>query len=470
MGKSKELAKNTVIIAFGKICTQMISFFLLPVYTALLSTHDYGIVDLLNTYIMLIIPIVSVQIDQGIFRFIITSSDKKSRKQNVMSGLVFSSVISILYSIFFVCIQFFWKSPYKWFLLTNVIASIFSNILLQVSRGLKDNITYAIASTIVGVSTVICNVIFIVFLHMGALGMFMAGLVGNCFCIIFLIVRKRLWEYVDIHAFSLSHTIEIIRYTAPLVPSSLSWWAIDASDRSIVSIFLGLSANGILSIAHKIPSVLTQVFNIFNIAWVEFVITHFNDEERDSLFTETINMVFSLFSSLCLCVIAFIPFVFTIIINKKFDKAYNQIPLLIIAVIFTMITNLYTSFYISQKQSKKIGSTAVLSAIIDIVIHCTLISFIGLYAATISSAFAYGVMMIIRYRDCTSIVEAKLKKKNVLITIVVTLVVVFIYYLENIYLKMMALILVIIYSIYINSNFLKIVWTSIIRKNRGRKL
>lgn len=44
MTKEKELIKNTAIITFGKICTQLVGFFLLPLYTAVLSTVEYGFV------------------------------------------------------------------------------------------------------------------------------------------------------------------------------------------------------------------------------------------------------------------------------------------------------------------------------------------------------------------------------------------------------------------------------------------
>ena len=46
MSKGKELLKNTAIVSIGKICTQLITFFLLPVYTAVLSNEEYGVVDL----------------------------------------------------------------------------------------------------------------------------------------------------------------------------------------------------------------------------------------------------------------------------------------------------------------------------------------------------------------------------------------------------------------------------------------
>ena len=57
MNREKTLLKNTAIITIGKICTQAITFFLLPLYTSILSTEEYGTVDLLNTYISIIIII-----------------------------------------------------------------------------------------------------------------------------------------------------------------------------------------------------------------------------------------------------------------------------------------------------------------------------------------------------------------------------------------------------------------------------
>lgn len=66
MSRSKELVKNTAILTIGKMCTQFVSFLLLPLYTALLSTEEYGIVDLFTTYIALILPLVCWQLDQGI--------------------------------------------------------------------------------------------------------------------------------------------------------------------------------------------------------------------------------------------------------------------------------------------------------------------------------------------------------------------------------------------------------------------
>ena len=68
MIRTKELGKNTLIITIGRISTQFITFLLLPLYTALLSTEEYGSVDLVTTIVQLLVPIVSIMIDQEIGR------------------------------------------------------------------------------------------------------------------------------------------------------------------------------------------------------------------------------------------------------------------------------------------------------------------------------------------------------------------------------------------------------------------
>ena len=63
MKQGKELVKNTIIIFIGKACTQFISLLLLPLYTAVLSQSDYGFVDLVTTYVTLIVPLITLQLE-----------------------------------------------------------------------------------------------------------------------------------------------------------------------------------------------------------------------------------------------------------------------------------------------------------------------------------------------------------------------------------------------------------------------
>lgn len=87
MSRKTELAKNTAILTVGKLCTQCISFFLLPLYTAILSTEEYGTFDLLVTYSALLLPLVNWQLDQGLFRFMLDYRGNKEEESKLLSTL-----------------------------------------------------------------------------------------------------------------------------------------------------------------------------------------------------------------------------------------------------------------------------------------------------------------------------------------------------------------------------------------------
>ena len=104
MSREKNLAKNTIIITIGKICTQLITFFLLPLYTGILSTEEYGAVDLLNTLVSLLLPIVTFQVEQAVFRELIEVRGKNDKESRIISSAVIT-VISTQILLNILCIE-----------------------------------------------------------------------------------------------------------------------------------------------------------------------------------------------------------------------------------------------------------------------------------------------------------------------------------------------------------------------------
>ncbi|MBQ2024132.1 MAG: oligosaccharide flippase family protein, partial [Alistipes sp.] len=120
--RATALAKNTLILTIGKISTQAISFFLLPLYTAYLTKQDYGVVDLVSTIVTLLIPILNLQIEQGIFRFMVTNRDDKQRLSSIIStSFTFLFAQVLLVTAIFIVANFFVTNEYRWFLYANLV-------------------------------------------------------------------------------------------------------------------------------------------------------------------------------------------------------------------------------------------------------------------------------------------------------------------------------------------------------------
>ena len=466
MSREGKLVKNTAIVALGQIGTKFISFFLLPLYTAVLSTEEYGTVDLLNTYVSLLIPIIFLQMDQAIFRFLIDHRKDNEEKTKLISTVFFTVALhAILYLIVFGIVGNFIHNPYKYFLATNVVTSMFSSMLLQTSRGLGDNVAYSLGSLVSGAGTIVLNIIFIVVFRWGAYGMLFATMLANILCMIFVFFKLKVYKYLSLMAWNRSILNSIWKYSIPLVPNALSWWIINASDRTIISQFLGIAANGVYSASNKFSAIIITVFSIFNMTWTESASMYIKDNDSSEYFSNIINVTIKLFTSICLLVIAIMPFSFSFFITgSSFAEAYMQIPILLIATLFNIIVSLLGSIYVALKKSNEIAKTSIYSAIINIVINILLIRYIGLFAASISTLLAYLSMSIYRYIDVQKYVRIKIDFTYVIIILPLIILVLFTYYLNNMVLCFVSLLLTLSLGLYFNKNILRQILQTALRR------
>lgn len=466
MSREKNLAKNTIIITIGKICTQLITFFLLPLYTGILSTEEYGTVDLLNTLVSLLLPIVTFQVEQAVFRELIEVRGKKDKESRIISSAVITVIFQcIVYLIIFALISPFINNHYKFFLATNVVANIFLSLLLQISRGFGDNKKYAFASFISALSTIVFNVLFLVVIKLGANGMLLGTMLGQIVATIYLFISLKLYKYLKVKDYKKEVIKSLWKYSLPLIPNAISWWVFNASDRVIASAFLGVDQNGILAASLKFSAVYITFYNIFNMSWTESISIAIKDDDVNDYFNRMFNIVLRLFTAMAVGMIACMPFVFPIMINEKFSAGYGLIPISIIGSLFNVVVGLISVIYVAEKNTKAIASTSIVSAVINIIVHLVLIKFIGLYAAVISTFVAYFVMSIYRMID----INKKYFKVNSDIKFVVqsavALIFVFVsYYINNIYLNVFVVLFAVLFAIYINKDSFDIIFKLFTKK------
>lgn len=453
MSKGKDLAKNTAIVSIGKICTQLITFFLLPVYTAVLSNEEYGVVDLLNTLTSLLLPIVTLQIEQGIFRYLIDCRENNEKQIKLITTIIrFMIIQSIACIVIFLCVSPFIHNEYKYFLMANLLMGIFSSLLLQICRGLGDNATYAIGSFITGAFTVVLNVIFIVAFRWGAYGMLGATAISNFICAVYIFLKRKIYKYIKPKQFDKKFLKEIIKYSVPLIPNMISWWIVSASDRTIISAVIGIAQNGIYSAANKFSGVFTTLYSVFNLTWTESASININSEDRDEFFSKILDFVIRFFGCLCLGTIAVMPFVFNILINEKFAEAYYQIPILILGSVFNILVSFVGSIYVAKKLTKEIAKTSIISAVINIFVNIVLIKSIGLYAASISTVIAYALMFIYRWIDVKKYVKFNVNKILMFALTIMYGITIFTYYLKNTMISLVVLVIVVVFAIIANLN------------------
>lgn len=456
--KGEQLAKNTFIIFLSKFSTQILSFLILPIVTSKLSTEEYGSFDLISTYSWLFAAFMSLQIENGIFRFLIDNrKNEKNKKIIITTGITIILLQTFVFILIYLLFRRFINFKNDIYILFVSVSVLILNIPLQISRGIGNNFVYAIASIITGVSNILFSMIFIMIFNLKLLGIVMANIISNILGGCFIICKEKIYSSFEFKWFDLNEAKNILKYSIPLMPNNISSWIISISDKIMISFFVGISANGIYSIATKFSILLSHIYSVFNLSWTESASINANEKDRNLFYSKTIDRIYMICTSICLFMIAAMPIMFKILINSKYNDAYKYIPILILACFFEIFSGLIGSIYISFKFPKKLAYTTLIGALINIIINYIYMRKYGIIVACISTIISYVLVTLIRIIDLKKYIKLRLEIKKYIILVLTTIIITILYYYNSIIVSIISIMITIIVALYLNKEVLKVV-------------
>ncbi len=463
MNQKRELIKNTLIISIGKFSTQIVSFLLLPLYTSLLTTSEYGEYDLLNTISIFLIPCVTLLMEEGMFRFLI-DSDTDALKSKVFSATIIFSIFSFLaWSIVLFVVGKIINYPYIIYLIFYILASLLSALAGSAARGLSRFKLYSVFCFLSSFFTIILNIVFIAYLKLGLISLFLSYIIANSLVSIWLLLKIKIYKYANFKNLDKKKVKEMIKYSLPLVPNSISWNAIALTDRLVIINFLGEGKNGVYSVGNRFPTIINTCYSYFNLSWKESASKVVKKADKDDFYNSVFIELKHFLMSISILIIAFLPFIFNILIKNDYREAYYYIPLMVIAVYFSNMSNFCSGIFSAYKDTKILAKTTIVATIVNLCVGFSLIKYLGLYAPILGTLTAYIVIYF--YRNYKLRKYIVLKKDNYLFLSMLVLVsVTACYYSKNIFLIIMSSLIALIYSCYLNKSFIKLIFKKIWRK------
>lgn len=410
MGKYKYLFKNIGLLTLSNFATKLLSFFLVPLYTSVLTTDQYGTYDLFNTTVSVLIPILTVNILEAVLRF---SMDKDYNQDAIVSLSTKWLIVSTLLVTFFIIIDYFVKiipilDRYKIYFLLMFFVQSFSGIITAYSRGTDHIASLSVSSVIASVVTIGCNIIFLIPFKWGLPGYFLANIIGPLIQCTYLSVRLRIWHHIHLKERFLKQEKEMLKYSFPMIANSVSWWVNNFSDRYIVTWFCGIAANGTYSVSTKIPSILDVFQTIFNQAWALSAVKDFDPDDKGGFFSNTYKAYNCLMVVICAFIIATDRILARLLYIGKFYIAWRYVPFLTIAIVFGALTGYLGGFFTAVKNSKAYAISTIYGAIVNIILNFILVPIIGALGASISTAVCYVVVWLVRVFQSRKYISMKI--------------------------------------------------------------
>lgn len=462
--KEKLLIKNTGILALGALSSKFVSFFLLPLYTSVLTTADYGNIDVLQTFTSFAMPFVTFQLSSAIFRFIIEKNSEIDQKVIISTGFFIEAINIILFSICICIANYFFHIEYCLLFIIYFSTLAFLEIIQNITRGFGNNGLYSLMSFLLTIISLVFNLIMILGFGMKGDSILISSSLAYLAVSILAISKQNLWKFINIKNFSLLELKEMLKYCLPLIPNAISWWIVNTSDRLIIKIFLGAGANGIYAAANKIPTIYTSIFNVYNIVWIESLSRSIGDKKHNDFINSMFKKSIQLFGCICLGIICCMSIFFQFLIGKQYNESYFHIYILIIAIFINSICSLLGGIFTSYKSSKIIGKTTVIGSIVNILINILCIKYIGLYAASFSTLISYVVIMLIRANKVKNFLIIKWPISYIMQFSIMLIITTIGYILKIDLVNWCILIILVIWSIIVNKDLIKEILSPIVNR------
>ncbi len=436
-GKYKKLLSNTAIYGIGTFASKVLVFLLTRLYTECLSPTEYGTADLITNAANLLIPLAAAGVCDGIFRFALDANEES--KKNVFStGCTLIGVSSLIFlAIMAIALAFGVFTEYLWLVCIYVLMSNFHSACALYIRALDRTKLYAVQGIMNTVLTISFNILFLVILpdnsfFNGVNGYVLSVVIADAIMGVFLVLYARLYRDISIKAFDRSLAKQLLKYSLPLVPTTVFWWITNVSDRFMVTYFCGEAANGLYTAAYKIPTLLILITGVFSEAWQFSAVKESDERERSEFYTKVFSYFRSVIFTVGTLVIAFSRIIAIILYAEGYYTAWEYIPVLVGSSIFSSFVTFLSSVYVVKKKSIKSFLTAMAGAIINIVLNFIMIPEslailgvnipllgLGAQGAAVATAISYFAVFLIRAVDTKKLVRFDLGSPTLILNIII---------------------------------------------------
>lgn len=309
------------------------------------------------------------------------------------------------------------------------LAACLHSVCEQFVRAEGDTTLFAGQGILNTVLLVALNILFLKGFKLGITGYVLSVAVADVLCTAFLFVKKRLWRML-IPRPNAKLARKMLRYSIPLIPTTAFWWITASCDRYMIDAIIGSDANGIYTVANKLPSMLALFAGVIMQAWQFSAISERNSAEGEQarFYSNVWSALMSLMFLAAGAMTAFSRLEVRLLAAPEYFEAWRSVPILTAAMLFCSFTAFMGSVYTVTRKSVLSFRTSLLGAVINVILNAVLIpSPLGIYGAGLATFASYFIVFLVRAKSARRLIPFRLfKRALVLNTMVLAVQTVFI--------------------------------------------
>ncbi|MDS1140041.1 oligosaccharide flippase family protein [Pusillimonas sp. SM2304] len=387
------------------ILNAAIPFMLLPILTRYLSTTEYGVVAMFQTFVAALSAFTGLSVHGAALRKFYDLSEDKTELKDYIGAclqilLLSSSIIFLL--VFFVSdyLSTLFGLNHGWLLVAVIVsaASFVVNIRMgqwQVRNSILKYSAFLLSQSLVNLSL---SLLLVIVLKLGGEGRLIAMAwtpVLFAGVALFSLGRCNLIGT----SWHVNHVKEALRFGVPLIPHVAGAFLLLTIDRLVVNTKLGLGQAGIYMAAIQVSMIASICFDAINKAFVPWLYERLSRNliEEKQLIVKWTYIYFVFLLGLAIVGFYVGPYFIFILTGPNYQAAQEIIGWLLLGQIFKGMYLMVTNYVFFAKKTVYLSVVTMISGLLNVLFLFLLIDYLGLHGAAIATALAGAVQFLLTW-------------------------------------------------------------------------
>ena len=418
---NNRMIKAGSLSLLATIMIRAINLISVPIFSRILTTAEYGQVDVFMTYVNIFIILLGLDFHAAIGKGRLDF--KEEADEYVTSSILFTSITSIvivvLINLFFEQIKFVFGLD-RWAVNTMLLYS-YAMFLMTYRTGeynfnfeYKNNMKMSVT---VALLNVVLSVAFIetIFKDGHLLGRILGATIPTVICavIIFVFYGKRgHW------CFKKKYIVYSLKYGVPLIPHNLSHLILGSADKVMINSMISSSASGIYSLSYTLGLMLQVIVEGLNQVFGPWLYRKLDSNEYD-IVTYVQKLYILFFSAATIGVMAISPEILKVIGGREYWEGTTMILWIVFSVFINFTYMLYVNIEFFYKTTALISTGTIFAAVINVVLNMLFLKKIGYQFGAISTVLSYVALLAFHMFIVNCVLKKKIVKNSFMLVVVV---------------------------------------------------
>jgi O-antigen/teichoic acid export membrane protein len=390
--KSKSVVKSGSLYIFGNLFNKAVAFITVPIFTRLLTTEEYGIINIYTSWVNLMAVIVGLSLGNSIRNAYVDMREELGEYISSIFTLAVVNFAAVCVVVALLANHISLPNELIWFCLMESFSNFIINAVVM--RYVMEEEAVKRTALLV-LPNLLGAILSVVLISMLTQNKQYGRIIATCVVTSLFGIGLMLYYMIRYKTFfNKKFWMYALPISIPLVFHGISCNILGTSDRSVITYFCGAAAAGVYSLIYNLSMVSSVVISSAESVWLPRMTRSLQKQDYKTFNHEVLIYVYIVLFAFC-GLLTFAPELILLLGGKEYLSGLTMIFPIVASSFVMFIYSIYVNIEYYYKKTRMIAIATVVAAALNLLLNFIFIPYFGVTAAAYTTLVSYFISFLL---------------------------------------------------------------------------